>query len=209
MPDVTATLLHSYRNALQSRPCLCRVAPFSEASLQTHGLRGYFGISSQRSCTPSGLSSHSGVSTCTSCFPVTSWTFCLATANDLDLQLPEETMLILPNSWIGFRLQNTSSTSTAWSFWGIVKVFFKFFTVMDQTCFLQAFWRGMEFLICHLHMSNTWSWFSSISRPTILSSWEETSFCLRRCARARSNFWLMKRAKCMEEITESGAHFDG
>ena len=90
MTDVTATLLHSYGNALQSRPCLCRVAPFSEAPLQTHGLRGYFGISSQRSCTPSGLSSHSGVSTCTSCFPVTSWTFCLATADDFDLQPPEE-----------------------------------------------------------------------------------------------------------------------
>ena len=47
LSDVAPTVLHSYGNALSSCPCGCRAAKFSDASLLTKGLRGFF-INSER-----------------------------------------------------------------------------------------------------------------------------------------------------------------
>lgn len=47
LSDKAPTVLHSYGNALSSCPCGCRAAKFSDASLLSKGLRGFF-IKSER-----------------------------------------------------------------------------------------------------------------------------------------------------------------
>ena len=47
LTDVAPTVLHSYGNALSSCPCGCRDFKFSESSLLTKGLRGFF-VNSER-----------------------------------------------------------------------------------------------------------------------------------------------------------------
>ena len=42
LDDISPTILHSYGNALQACPCYCRLQGFSEASLASKGLRGFF-----------------------------------------------------------------------------------------------------------------------------------------------------------------------